>query len=145
MTTIEASIAPPSSCKARSKAALIIGRVLLVLLTLFLLFDASMKLAKPSFVVQATVNLGYPESSIIPLGITLLAATILYLLPKTNVLGAILLTGYLGGAVDAQLHAHASPFSLLFPAAFGILVWLSLILRDPQLRALTPARRNTLN
>ncbi|HVX86953.1 MAG TPA: DoxX family protein [Phycisphaerae bacterium] len=144
MTTLTAPLAP-ASCNAKGKAPLIIGRVLLVLLTLFLLFDAAMKLAKPPFVVQATVSVGYPESSIIPLGITLLAATLLYLLPKTNVLGAILLTGYLGGAVDAQLHAHANAFALLFPAAFGVLIWISLILRDPQLRALAPARRNTLN
>ncbi len=78
------------------------GRIVSALPALFLLMDAAMKLVKPEFVVQATVELGYSEESIRPLGIVLLACTALYLIPRTAVLGAILLTGYLGGAVDAD-------------------------------------------
>src|SRR5574341_1081927 len=74
------------------------GGILSTLLAVFLLLDGVMKVAKPGFVVEATVQLGYPESVIVGLGIVLLACTALYVIPRTAVLGAILLTGYLGGA-----------------------------------------------
>lgn len=116
------------------------GRIISALPALFLLMDAVMKLVKPAFVVEATVKMGYPESVILPLGIVLLASTVLYLIPRTAILGAILLTGYLGGAVDAHVRAGEGPFPILFPVLFGVLLWLGLYLRDAQLRALIPLR-----
>lgn len=125
---------------AVSPGALWTGRVLSVLAALFLLFDGAMKLVKPDFVVEATVRLGYAESVILPLGVVLLVSTVLYLVPRTSVLGAILLTGYLGGAVATHLQHGDSPFEIVFPAIFGALLWGGLVLRDTRLRSLVPWR-----
>ena len=124
-----------------SKGKLWTGRILSALPALFLLFDAVLKLAKPSFVVQGTVQIGYPESVIVPLGVVLLVCTILYLVPRTAVLGAILLTGYLGGAVATHVR-HSDPlFShILFPVYIGVLLWGGIYLRDERLRVLIPLR-----
>lgn len=126
-----------------SKKALWAGRITSALPALFLLVDAVMKLVKPAPVVEATVGLGYPESVILGLGIVLLASTILYLVPSTAVLGAILLTGYLGGAVATHVRVGEGLFSVLFPVAFGVLIWLGLYLRDDRLRTLVPLRTST--
>jgi hypothetical protein len=91
------------------------GRVMSALPALFLLFDGVMKLFKPAPVVEATVELGYSESVIVSLGVVLLACTVLYLIPHTAVLGAILLTGYLGGAVASHLRHGDGPFAIMFP------------------------------
>ena len=107
---------------------------------LFMLLDAVMKLVKPLPVVQATVQLGFPESVIFGLGIALLVCTVLYAIPGTSVLGAILLTGYLGGAVASKVRVEAGLFDLTFPVIFAALVWGGLFLRDPRLRALIPWR-----
>jgi DoxX-like family len=123
-----------------SRGALWIGRVLSALSALFLLFDGAMKLLKPSFVVEATVKLGYSESVIVPLGVVLLACTVIYLIPQTAVLGAILLTGYLGGAVASHLRHEDSLFEILFPVIFGVLLWGGLFLRDRRLHRLVPWR-----
>ncbi|HEU5459634.1 MAG TPA: DoxX family protein [Pyrinomonadaceae bacterium] len=117
-----------------------IGRIVSGLPALFLLLDGVMKLFKPAVVVEATVNLGYPESTIIPIGVVLIICTILYLIPATSVLGGILLTGYLGGAVATHVRVGESLFSIVFPVIFGILIWLGLYLRDVRLRALVPLR-----
>jgi hypothetical protein len=124
-----------------SKGALWTGWVLSALPALFLLFDGAMKLVKPAFVVEATVQLGYSESVILPLGIILLVCTVFYLIPNTAVLGAILLTGYLGGAVATHVRAGDGPFEILFPVVFGALLWGGLVLRDERLRSLVPWRR----
>lgn len=118
-----------------SKAALWTGRVLSALPALFLLVDGAMKLAKPAPVVEATVKLGYPEGVILGLGVVLLACTVLYLIPRTSVLGAILLTGYLGGAVATHVRVGEGWFPVLFPVFFGALLWGGLFLRDARLRA----------
>lgn len=123
-----------------SKTNLWIGRIVSGLPALFLLVDGVMKLFKPAVVVEATLNLGYPESTIIPIGVVLVICTILYLIPATSVLGAILLTGYLGGAVATHVRAGESLFSIVFAVIFGILIWLGLYLRDARLRALVPLR-----
>ena len=124
-----------------SRGALWTGRIMSALPVLFLLMDGVMKLVKPSFVVQATTKLGYSESVIVPLGIVLLTCTVLYVLPPTAVLGAVLLTGYLGGAVATHLR-HGDPlFShVLFPTYVGVLLWGGLCLREPRLRVLLPWR-----
>lgn len=119
-----------------SKGTLWAGRIISGLPALFLLMDGAMKLFKPAFVVDATVKLGYPENVIIPIGVVLIICTILYLIPKTSVLGAILLTGYLGGAVATHVRTGESLFSIVFPVIFGVLLWLGLYLRDARLRAL---------
>jgi len=119
-----------------SKAMLWTGRVMSALPALFLLFDGGMKLVKPEFVVKATVELGYAENVIVPLGIVLIACTVLYLIPQTKVWGAILLTGYLGGAVATHVRASQGPFEILFPVIFGALLWGGITLRDARLRSL---------
>lgn len=123
-----------------SKKMVWAGHVIGGLPALFLLMDAIMKLFKPAFVVEATVELGYPESVIIGLGIVLLVSTVLYLIPPTSVLGAILLTGYLGGAVATHVRVGEGAFPVLFPVVFGVVIWLGLYLRDNRLRALVPFR-----
>jgi hypothetical protein len=117
------------------------GRVMSALPALFLLVDGVMKLARPAVVVETTVQLGYPESVIARLGIVLLACTVLYVVPQTSVLGAILLTGYLGGAVATHVRVGGGLFEVLFPVVVGTLLWGGLFLRNPRLRALLPAER----
>jgi hypothetical protein len=116
------------------------GRILSGLVVLFLLWDGVMKLLKPAFVVKATRELGYPESDIVGIGVVLLVCTLLYLIPRTSILGAILLTGYLGGAIASQLRAGASWFNVVFAFVFGCLVWGGLGLRDLRVRNFLPYR-----
>ena len=117
-----------------------LGRIVSWLLALLLLVDGVAKLFKPGPVVEGTVKLGYAESAIIPIGIVLIVCTILYLLPVTEVLGAILLTGYLGGAVATHVRAADGAFGIVFAVAFGVLIWLGLYLRDARVRSLVPTR-----
>ena len=122
-----------------SKKMLWTGRIASGLSVLFMLFDAIMKVVKAPFVVQACIQLGYPESTIVGMGVALLVSTLLYVFPRTSILGAILLTGYLGGAVATNVRVSAPLFSnVLFPVYFGVLVWGGLFLRDQRLRALIP-------
>jgi hypothetical protein len=116
------------------------GRVLSGLPSLFLLVDGVMKLVKPAIVVDTTTQLGYPERVILPLGVALLGCTIIYLIPRTAVLGVILLTGYLGGAVATHVRAGDGWFPIVFPVIFGVMIWGGLYLRDERLRALIPLR-----
>ncbi|MEP6569909.1 MAG: DoxX family protein [Acidobacteriota bacterium] len=108
---------------------------------LFLLVDGVMKLFNPAPVVEATLKLGYPENVILPLGIVLTISVVLYLIPRTAVLGAMLLTGYLGGAVATHVRVGAGLFPISLPIIFGILLWGGLYLRDERLRKLTPLRQ----
>jgi hypothetical protein len=123
-----------------SKKMLWAGRVMSALPVLFLLMDGIMKLFKPAVVVEATVRLGYQEAVIVPIGIMLLTCTVLYVFPRTSVLGAILLTGYLGGAVATHVRVGEGLFPVLFPVFFGVLIWGGLWLRDARIRALIPPR-----
>jgi hypothetical protein len=116
------------------------GYVLSGLAVLFMLLDGVMKLVKPAQVVEATVILGYSEEVIFPLGIVLLVCTLIYVIPQTAVLGAILLTGYLGGAVASHVRHDDNWFTIVFPVVFAALVWGGLVLRDQRLRALVPWR-----
>ena len=117
------------------------GRIVSGLAVLFLLWDGIMKLLKPAVVVKATRDLGYPESDIVGIGLVLLACTLLYLLPRTSFLGAILLTGYFGGAIASQVRVEASLFNVVFAFAFGCLVWGGLWLRDVRIRTFLPYQR----
>ena len=122
---------------AISKKQLWTGCILSGLAALFFLVDGAMKLLKPAIVVEATVRqLGYPESDIVGIGIVLLACTLLYIFPRTSILGAILLTGYLGGAVASKVRIGGGWFDLAFVVMFGALVWGGLWLRDIRVRAL---------
>lgn len=125
-----------------SRKRLWTGRVITALAVLFMLFDSITKLIKVDAVVKASAQLGYPEGAIPVIGGILLVCVVIYLTPKTSLLGAILLTGYLGGAVASNLRIGSPLFSnVLFPVYFGVLVWGGLLLRDQRLRALFPLRK----
>ena len=126
----------PTINPALTKSRLWAGRIVSGFAALFLLFDGVTKLFKPSFVVDATVRLGFPESAIVGIGILLTACTVIYLIPRTSILGAVLVTGYLGGAVAIQLRAGSSAFETVFPVLIGILVWGGLRLRDNRVKEL---------
>ena len=126
-----------------SKRRLWTGRIFSSLVVVFLIFDSMGKFFKPAPVVQGFARLGFPVSLSFAIGTILSACTILYVIPRTSILGAILLTGYLGGAVVTNLRAGSPLFSeTLFPIYFGIFVWGGLYLRDLQLRTLIPLRRS---
>ena len=116
-----------------------IGRVLSALASLFLLFDAIMKLVKPPVVVQSTLQLGYAESAILGIGVTLLVCTLLYIVPRSSILGAVLLTGYLGGAVASNIRAGMPVFNVVFPVIMAALLWGGLWFRDLRVRNLLRA------
>ena len=138
-TTDTTSIATTSSAST-PKWMLWTGRVLTGLITAFMVFGGIVNLLKPQFVIEGTKQSGFAESTIVPLGVTVLIISILYAVPRTAVLGAILLTGYFGGAVAT--HVRLGDGMLLVPAVFGVLVWLGVYFRDARLRALVPLRRD---
>jgi DoxX-like family len=125
----------------RSKGAMWAGRILSTLVILFLAVDALFKFIKPVPVVDTFTRLGLPIGLAVPIGIVLLVCVLLYAIPQTAIVGAILLTGYLGGAVLTHLRVGDPLAShALFPVYFGVLLWLGLYLREPRLRALVPFR-----
>lgn len=132
----------PSNTQTMSSAkrTLWAGYVMSAVPILFLLLDGILKLVKPAAVVEATTQLGYPESVIGGIGIVLLVSVILYAMPRTSVLGAVLLTGYLGGAVATHVRVGGALFPILFPVMIGGLIWGGLYLRDQRLRRLIPLR-----
>ncbi len=121
-----------------SKKLIWAGRIVSALPVLMLVMSGVMKLLKPAPVVEGFTKLGWPEDLALPLGIVELVCTILYVIPQTSVLGAILLTGYLGGATATHVRI-GDPF--IGPIIIGVVVWLGLFLRDARLRALLPLRR----
>jgi len=125
-----------------SKPRLWTGRVLSAVAILFLLFDGIMKLVRPLPVTQAMTKLGFPQDLSVPIGVILLICTAFYALPRTSVFGAVLLTGYLGGAVVSQLRINAPLLgNTLFPIYFAVLMWAGLYVRDSRLAALLPLRK----
>ena len=120
------------------RGMLLAGRIVSGFAAAFLLFDGVARLVRFAPYVDGTVQFGYPEHLASPIGLTLALCTVLYLVPRTAVLGAILLTGYLGGATASHVRVE-DPF-FLFAAVFGVLVWAGLYLREPRLRALLPLR-----
>lgn len=132
MTAVVSAPAPPR------KALLWTGRVISALPALGLVLSAAMKLAHgPAAVAMFTTKLGYQESSLTGIGLVELACTALYLIPQTAFLGALLLTGYLGGAIATHVRI-GEPFGT--PLVLGVLVWLGLYLRESRLKALAPLR-----
>ena len=145
MSTQIASLDNPAAARAmdspqiasstmRLRASWIMGG----LPALFLLLDASMKLVKPAAVVEGSLKVGFPESTLVGIGIALLLSTLLYLVPRTAVFGAILLTGYLGGAVATNVRVVGPVFNIVFPIVLATLLWGGLWLRDRRLQDLLP-------
>jgi len=112
------------------------GRILTALVVLFLIFDGVTKIIKERHVMAAAAELGFPDYTMPLIGAILLFCTLVYLIPRTAALGAVLLTGYLGGAVATQLRVANPVFETTFPVLFGILVWAGLFLRNPRLATL---------
>lgn len=123
-----------------SRSRRVTARILTGLSSAFFIFDGCMKLLKPPVVVEATVHMGYPESTIADVGVVLLACTLLYLIPRTSILGAVLLTGYLGGAVASNVRAEQGAFNILFPVIFASIAWGGLWLRESRLTQLLPLK-----
>jgi len=121
-----------------SKKKLWAGRIISALPVLLLLLSGVMKLMKPAPVVQGFAQFGYPESLILKIGILEIFCTVVYMIPRTSVLGAILMTGYLGGATATNVRV-GDPSSFI-AVLVGVLVWAGLYLRDDRLRALIPLR-----
>jgi DoxX-like protein len=121
------------------KTSLWTGRILSALPVLMLAFSAIMKLLKPAPVVQGFAQYGYPEYLLVPLGIVEMLCAVVYVIPRTAVLGAILMTGYLGGATATNVRVGDPSF--LIPVLLGVLAWAGLFLRDDRLRALLPMTR----
>jgi DoxX-like family len=125
-----------------SKTALRVSYFLSGFVVLFLLFDIIVKLVMAQVAVDANVQLGYPIDLLVPIGVIELICVVLYVMPRTSVLGALLLTGYLGGAIASQLRAGNPLFShALFPIYVAAMVWGGLYLRDARLRQFLPLRR----
>ena len=139
MESTMSAVATPNAEVAIGGGHLWASRIITGLITLFMLFDAGIKFAKPKAVADAFVRTGWPIELSVTLGVILLTSTILYLIPRTAVLGAILLTGYLGGAVATNLRLQNSLFSnTIFPVYFGVLLWAALWLRDRRISDLIP-------
>ena len=124
-----------------SGAALWTGRILNALVILFMLFDAGVKVLKLDMAVKGTAQVGFPVSTVAPIGWACLISVILYAIPQTSILGAILLTGYLGGAVATNVRISSPTGFVLLPAIIGALAWAALWLRDERLRAMIPLRK----
>ena len=118
------------------------GRILSGIAVLFLLLDGIAKLLQVQPVIDGTLQLGYPRDIVFSLGVILLTCLLAYVVPRTSVLGALLLTGYLGGAVATHARLEPPLFShTLFPIYVGLFIWGGLVLRDERLRAFLPVRR----
>jgi hypothetical protein len=117
---------------------MVAGWVVSGLVAAFLLMDAGVKFAKLPAVAEAFQRTGWPMDLAVTLGVILLGCTVLYVIPKTAVLGAILLTAYLGGAVATNLRLHNPAFNTLFPVVFGILAWVGVWLRERRVGEVFP-------
>lgn len=126
-----------------SRGRLWTGRIVAGIVVAFMLFDAILKLINPAGVQQAFARTGWPVHLSPVLGVILLVSTILFIVPRTTILGALLLTGFLGGAVATNVRLEEPLFShTLFPVYFGILLWGSLWLRDSRIAALIPLQKS---
>jgi hypothetical protein len=133
------TIMPPSvETSTVSKGALWTGRIVMALVFLFMLFDGGIKVLRLAPAVEGTIRLGYPASVIVPIGLVSLISAFLYAIPRTSILGAILLTGFLGGATATQVRVQDPWF--FFPVVIGMMVWAGPFLLDGRLRALIRLR-----
>ena len=142
-STTDRSTRGPVSAAHPGRGAIRTGRVLSGVAGAFLAFDAAMKVLQIAPAVEGTTQLGYQTSVILPLGIVQVVCLALYLLPRTSVLGAILWTGYLGGAIATHVRIGNPLFThVLFPVYVAMLLWGGLWLRDARLRRLLPFNRD---
>ncbi len=123
-----------------SRTTLWAGRILTALVVLFLLVDGAMKVLKAAPVMEACAQLQVPERVIPGLGVVLIVAALIFAIPRTSALGAILLTGYFGGATWAHVRMGGPVLPMVFPSLFSLLIWGGLFLREPRLRALLSMR-----
>jgi hypothetical protein len=123
----------------KADKSVLVGRGVSGLVVLFMLFDGVSKVVVEQHVVKAMTELGWPPEQTVGLGLLVIACTAVYVIPRTSVVGAILLTGFLGGATAAKVRIEDA--SACFSIAMGVLVWLGVLLRDARLRALLPLRR----
>ncbi len=130
----------PTSTVVTSAATVWAARILFTIAVLFLLFDGVTKLFAPTPVVEAFTRLGIPLRTATAIGLLELACLVLYVVPSTAVLGAILLSAYLGGAVAIHVRAGSTTFEKLFPVLIAVMLWGALYLRDPAVRQLIPLR-----
>lgn len=122
------------------KGILWAGRIASAVPVVMLAMSAAMKLARTPSTLEGWTRFGYPAGALIPIGVVELACAVLYAIPRTAVLGAILVTGYLGGATATHVRAGEAVF--VAPVVLGVIAWGGLFLRDPRLRALLPLRRD---
>ena len=139
-TQASAIAQPTAQVVSNSKKRLWAGRIFSALAILFLLFDSVGHLTMPAPVVEAFLRLGYPATLGFGLGILGLFCTILYAIPRSSIFGAILLTGYLGGATAANLRVSDPVFETLFPIILGVVIWAGIFLREQRLGKLVPLR-----
>jgi hypothetical protein len=133
----QAMAAAGAAMEPVSRAARLTGRILSGLAVLFLTFDAGIKLLRLPAAVQGTTQLGYPAAVVLPIGLIATVLLILYVIPRTAVLGAILWTGYLGGAIATHVRVANPLFThVLFPIYVAVFIWAGLWLRDPRVRAM---------
>ena len=136
------SLASSSPARAKTARSIIVGRVLSSLAIAFLVLDGAVKLFPVKAVIDSSVQLGYPVTTMPGIGLTLLTCVLLYAVPRTSVLGAVLLTGYLGGAIATHVRVQNPVFShILFPTYIAAIAWGGLLLRDARLRAFLPFKR----
>src|SRR3954464_15359140 len=139
MPAIRATNNASSETPAISKKALWSGRILTAIPALLMAFSAIMKFVGSPQVVEGFAKFGYTERQMLPLGILELTCVIIYLVPQTAVLGAVLMAAYLGGAT-ATVYRVGDP-TFFMPALLGVMAWLGLYLREPRLRPLAPFRK----
>lgn len=122
-----------------SKGAIWVARILVFLIVALLLFSSSMKLmGNAEFVEMWTTKLGFPKNTLLPIGILEMLVALTFAVPRTTVLGAILLTGYMGGAIVAHVRIGEAP---MLNVLIGVIAWGTVFIRDPRLRALLPVVR----
>lgn len=130
----------PLTTQSSRPLALWSSRVIIAVLILFLGFDSIIKIMQHPEAVTPTVGFGFAEGLVPVLGVLELACFVLYLIPRTSLIGAILMPGYLGGALATQVRVEAPLFSLVFPLIIGALLWGALVIRDVRLRDLLFSR-----
>ena len=128
---------PSSTQTAPAWTRLWVGRVISALMIVLMLIDAGIKILKLPAAVEGTVRLGYPASTVLPIGVIALVCVLLYGIPRTSILGAILLTGYFGGATATQVRVQDAWY-IFPPPVLDVLIWVGLYLRDDRLCTLIP-------
>lgn len=125
-----------SQTQVASRPKLWAGAIIGTLTVAFFIFDGFTKLIRTGFSIEGSQQLGYPAEIVPTIGLIMLLCTALYIIPQTRILGAILLTGYLGGTVASHLRVGNGWFPIAFSFLFGALVWVAVVLRDPRLLSL---------